>query len=512
MLRTLRYPHINFLLGMHLILWVFIICITKTGLDSYGDMIENYAWGQVFSWGSFKHPPLFSWITRIWFYFFSESDFSYYVLSYTNVGIGLWGIINLARLFQKEENDTQQEYLWWVLAFSVLAFPYANLAMKFNADTVLLSLWPWTAYFFILSACGQSAHPYWTAFSLGVMGAASILGKYYSFVFLLSLFLTSLSRKDYRRWYFSPYPYVALLIAVVLLLPHVLWLIRMNFPFTHYIEGKMFLKNDLIRLFSFIFSGGHYFIFPWCIYGYFYYQSKKHKEVPPRIKYSNQTLQTLILLTTLPAMITFIFGGFDLIKLTVHWAIPIWFTLPILMAALLRPVINKDTTRFFWWILRLIWIGVILLSFGYLLNNMRGRGERTFLARKEMAYAIQEEWQKQLPQKSLFKWVAGTWSEPAALAFYLPTHPRALPSVPNQQPALVNPEPDWETENGVLICHPAPLGKGLSGYERCLVEAEMWLKIQQKPIIKTDIIYESQDWRAIYPPTRRVTVYWYIAN
>jgi len=44
-------------LGIHVFAWVLAHGIADTNLDSYADMLENYAWGQNWAWGSAKHPP-----------------------------------------------------------------------------------------------------------------------------------------------------------------------------------------------------------------------------------------------------------------------------------------------------------------------------------------------------------------------------------------------------------------------------------------------------------------------
>ena len=131
---------------IYVVTWVVIASLSAPSLDSYGDMVENYAWSQTWTWGSFKHPPLFVWMVKLWFMLFPTQAWAYYVLSYLNAGLGILGIVALAKLWLPEHtrSDRQSIYGLMVLAFGLLGLPYANLASKFNADTVLLSLWPWT--------------------------------------------------------------------------------------------------------------------------------------------------------------------------------------------------------------------------------------------------------------------------------------------------------------------------------------------------------------------------------
>ena len=82
---------------LHGALWSLTQALASTNLDRYGDMLENYAWGQVLEWGSFKHPPLFAWVTGLWFKLFPQIDFLYHLLAYLNVALGLFGVALLAR-------------------------------------------------------------------------------------------------------------------------------------------------------------------------------------------------------------------------------------------------------------------------------------------------------------------------------------------------------------------------------------------------------------------------------
>ena len=78
-------------LGLHVMAWVLAHGVADTNLDSYADMLENYAWSQAWDWGTHKHPPFFAWVVGAWFAVFPQTDWAYRLLSYTNVAVGLWG-------------------------------------------------------------------------------------------------------------------------------------------------------------------------------------------------------------------------------------------------------------------------------------------------------------------------------------------------------------------------------------------------------------------------------------
>ena len=87
---------LGILLLLHVLMWTGAQGLASTNLDRYGDMLENYAWGQVLEWGAFKHPPLFAWAVGLWFRVLPTTDLGYALLAYFNVALGLVGVYRLA--------------------------------------------------------------------------------------------------------------------------------------------------------------------------------------------------------------------------------------------------------------------------------------------------------------------------------------------------------------------------------------------------------------------------------
>src|SRR5690606_33935824 len=75
--------------------WAFVSFFSSGILDRYSDMLENYAWSQPFLLGTHKHPPFFAWVVGVWFAIFPQTDWAYRLLSYTNVLVGLAGVVFL---------------------------------------------------------------------------------------------------------------------------------------------------------------------------------------------------------------------------------------------------------------------------------------------------------------------------------------------------------------------------------------------------------------------------------
>jgi 4-amino-4-deoxy-L-arabinose transferase-like glycosyltransferase len=493
----------------YLATWVLIAWLSAPSLDPYGDMVENYAWSQTWALGSFKHPPLFAWMVRAWFDVFPTRVLPYFVLSYLNAGVGVLGIVCLARLWLPGDISSARRdlFVMTVLLFALLSAPYSNLAAKFNADTVLLSLWPWTAYAFFAALHAEATHRKWlfTLF-LGLMAAAAMLGKYYSALLLASLFIISLSHPDYRRSYRSPYPYVAIAVSAALLLPHVKWEMREGFPFQQYLNTKIDAGISVPRIVLFWLSGIYYLPLSWLAW-----LVLRKRFAAPDIQPIAWAIpqRGLVLLCTLPALITGLFNLFARVHLTTHWAIPVWFALPVLLAVWLLPHLGE---AFAWRRLSLgvgvVWTLVLLGGLIYSLVLSTTGNPKYSLAREEMVSTIEARFAARFPAHQL-AWAGGTWPETGALAFFAPNHPRALPGFPDEIPALVNPYPGWQQRYGVIMCFASSTyAREGSHNTECERETRDWLHGHRVPVDEETLTYHAEGRRFIRVEPKNITVFW----
>ncbi|WP_206996822.1 glycosyltransferase family 39 protein [Trinickia mobilis] len=217
------------LLPIHALVWTLAAWLSRGNLDVQGDMIENYAWGAEWQAGYSKHPPLFAWITAAWFHVFPHTDFAYFALSAVNALAGLLGIVALAGRFLPRPLAVAAG-----LAMAVSPL-YSNLAIKFNANAVLLSVWPWTAYFFV--RCMQTGKR-WPALALGACAGLAILGKYFSIVLIVALAGASLARPQWRARLVNVNTLLVAAAGLLVLSAHFHWLVVNHFPTFGYAERR----------------------------------------------------------------------------------------------------------------------------------------------------------------------------------------------------------------------------------------------------------------------------------
>jgi 4-amino-4-deoxy-L-arabinose transferase-like glycosyltransferase len=209
------------------LVWWGIFAMTRHYLDG-ADMVENYAWGMEWQWGTNKHPPLFGWITGAWFRLFPVGDRAYYLLNQVNLAIAL-GLLALAM-----RRVLSWEKVLLAVVLTTLGTHFGpDSGFKYNANTALL---PFVAGFVwsLLHALERNRARWFIL--AGIFAAAALLTKYYALVLFAAIGLAVLITLR------PPLPSLlkgtALAGATTLLLvtPHVVWSIQHGWPSLHYMH------------------------------------------------------------------------------------------------------------------------------------------------------------------------------------------------------------------------------------------------------------------------------------
>ena len=112
--------------------WGLYGAIAKSSQDLHFDMGEVVALSRENLIGTPKHPPLGSWLVRLWFGVFPLTDWSYYLFAILVATVGLW----IAWKLSSQYLDGEKRVVGLALLTLV---PFFNFhALKFNANTVLI--------------------------------------------------------------------------------------------------------------------------------------------------------------------------------------------------------------------------------------------------------------------------------------------------------------------------------------------------------------------------------------
>lgn len=227
-------------------IWMAFLSIAYLSGDLHPDGLETWTLGRRFEWGNPKHPPLMGWVARAWTSVFPLTDWSFQLLTMTNSAIALWSVDLISRRFVRGDKRAV------VLLLLMLLPTYQFHAQRFNANTVLLAIWPLATYCFLRSF--ETRHVVW-AVAAGVTTAIAMLGKYYS-IFLIGSFVFAAIVHPQRRVFFgSSAPWVSSVVGLAVLGPHLYWLATtgaMPFGYALAAHGGVAFGPSLIEAISFL--------------------------------------------------------------------------------------------------------------------------------------------------------------------------------------------------------------------------------------------------------------------
>lgn len=191
------------------------------------DMSEAYAWGQEFQLGYNQHPPFWAWICGLWFSVLPHTQWAFGLLSALNAGIGLWGAWLLIGDFA---NGAKRVAAWALLLLTPL---YTAYAYKYNANIIFLSVWPWTAHWFLRSVQTRRLTD---AIAFGICIACALLSKYYALILVATCFLALLQHPARARYLAAKSPYISVITTTTLVAPHIWWLLANDAPPLRYLS------------------------------------------------------------------------------------------------------------------------------------------------------------------------------------------------------------------------------------------------------------------------------------
>lgn len=234
------------ILALHGLIWIMLPIALHDNLMR--DQIEGFAWGQEWQWGYAKHPPLWAWILQASAVILGHAS----AIAAYAIGVGA-GVLSLAIIWAMALQFA--EPLGALIAVLTLdGILYFNFrTVDFNANVVLLPLWAGCGYF-ALRALRSGRFIDWLGLSLCL--SVGLLGKYETGILALALAGFFLIDADARRHLAGPRPWLAGLIGILLLSPHLVWLVHHDFEPVDYAVARTGASfgwlNHLISPLSFL--------------------------------------------------------------------------------------------------------------------------------------------------------------------------------------------------------------------------------------------------------------------
>lgn len=205
--------------------WTAYLLIAYSGAGLHPDVLETWTFGRDFAWGYPKHPPLMGWVTAAWTCLFPLTDWSLELMAMTNAAVALWVVDLISKRFVTGDKRVI------VLLLLMLTPAYQFHAQRFNANSVLLVVWPLATYCFLRAFETRAAM--W-AVAAGLASALAMLGKYYSIFLIVSFAIAAICHPLRREYFSSASPWISAAVGLIALSPHLYWLATTGAaPFHH---------------------------------------------------------------------------------------------------------------------------------------------------------------------------------------------------------------------------------------------------------------------------------------
>jgi hypothetical protein len=209
-------------LALHAVVWTVLPALFLLNLPL--DLIEALVYGRQWQLGYDKLPPLPWWMVEATYRLFGP-DLFYYLLAQVTVVAAFALVWAVARPLVGAVGA-----LVAILIIDGLHY-FTFTAPKFNHDVVQLPFWA-LAGFAYWAALRRGRLVHWVLLGLGI--GIAVWAKYFVVVLALPLALFVLLNRDARRTLATPGPWIAVAVAIVVMSPHLIWLVRNHFvPFAY---------------------------------------------------------------------------------------------------------------------------------------------------------------------------------------------------------------------------------------------------------------------------------------
>jgi len=200
---------------IHALLWTVILINLKAAQDVHMDVAEAFAWGQKFQLGYGKHPPLAGWIAGLWFRAFPVTDWAAYLLATATVSLGMV----ITWLISLRVVDYRRAFFVVVM---LAIYPIFNFkGFKYNPDLLQLVTLPLLVLAYLNAFEKRNAA---SGVLLGLAAALALMTKYWVLTMIGAVGLAALIHPERMNFLRSPAPWVAMVVGVIAMIPHLLWL------------------------------------------------------------------------------------------------------------------------------------------------------------------------------------------------------------------------------------------------------------------------------------------------
>jgi hypothetical protein len=391
-------------LAAFLVLWMIFWAISTAPADVHIDAGEASVWAQHFAFG-YKHPPMTGWLFKLWFAVFPRERWASDLLTVSNDTIALAVSWRLLR-----DHLDKNRALLGLIALTLIPL-YNVKAEVLNANTVLIPFWAATLLFYLRARRGLGVVD---AFLAGAFASMTMLGKYWAVFLFAGMAAAVFVGPGVRRFWRSPAPYVMALGAIIVIAPHVLWLLndRVSLKFAEGVATSTAPYDEvLMKTISYLVGAVLYVAVPLIFLAALRpSRAALADTIWPADEIRRQGVVLLLVPLILPALVNLVIPY----RVTPDWTFPNWAVLPLVLYG--SPLVSVDaraTAR-----AGLVALGLVLalLIASPVIAYVRLEGSHDRDRRYD--HQVAELAQKTAGQPIKFIW--GSAEMVAGLPFYLP--------------------------------------------------------------------------------------------
>ena len=406
------------ILGLHAAIWTALPTLLYPNLPL--DLIEALVYGREWQLGYDKLPPLPWWLVEIVNLTIGH-DFGYYLLAQLAVVAALAAVFAMARPLLGPLGA-----LAAVLTIDGLHY-FNYTAAKFNHDVVQLPFWALAGFAFQRALRGGEIR-HWLLLGLAV--GLSLWAKYFVAVLALPLALFVALDRDARKSLATPGPYVALAAALVVMAPHLVWLVQNDFlPFA-YAEHRALPSRGLLDHVWHPLQFGLsqlFFLVPTLLIAAPLFYPRRGASEPPVASMADAYDRRIVALLAFGPMATVLALSAVTGRGTVAmWGYPLWLFVGVWLVLAARRALDErrlGRTLLTW---AIVFCGLMLAFIGNygVLPHYDHRYRAVFYPGSELARELSQRYRAVAGQPIVYV-VGGMW-DGGNVAHYAPSHPRVL--------------------------------------------------------------------------------------
>jgi len=206
------------------------------------DVLENRFWGNEWLIGTYKHPPLQAWATKISWQFGGVS--AIYAMSQICVIATAAALFLLGRDMSNPQTGLLAAVIYFFSYYATIPTP------ELNANIVSAPFWAFSGYFlWRLIAHGETAGlGVWLGLSLSV--TLAFYAKYSVLFLVIGLMLATLTEPKGRALFKSYKIYATAIFTIALCAPNIIWLLINDLQPLHYAASRAKPLLGLLHLTS----------------------------------------------------------------------------------------------------------------------------------------------------------------------------------------------------------------------------------------------------------------------